>query len=104
MRLSLHATKRWRERCPDLEPFIELRTARAVSKRLRRILRDPNYAGVAGKHEPQVMRYMITENHVVLVVTPDDHVLTVFTLAEAKRWHQLRHQTLIKVKRGLLPV
>jgi len=99
MRLSLHALGRWRERHPDLDHTQELLTARMVSKRLLRILRDPNYSGVPGRREPQVIRYMVTSNQVILVVTPDDTVMTVLDMAEAKQWKKIRRQTLIKVRR-----
>ena len=49
--------------------------------------------------EPQVIRYMVTSNQVILVVTPDDTVMTVLDMAEAKQWKKIRRQTLIKVRR-----
>lgn len=83
MRLSLNATRRWRACCPDVDMETELASAKGASKRVLRLLADPNYDGT-GRRAPQENRYMVTDSGIVLVVAPDETVITVFLLDEAK--------------------
>jgi hypothetical protein len=99
VRVSLHAKQRWRQRAPDVDMTKDLLTAKPVSKRLLRVLNDPNNTGVKGMRGPQVMRYMVTEGRMILVVSLDGTIVTVVSLDETKAWIARRERTLRRVRR-----
>ena len=87
MKVTRHAKKRWRERCPELNIETEFaRARRRMGKKLRRIVarRSPkhlHYCDTVYKG-----RYMVTTPEwIVFVVTPPEKIITVLDLRTEKQ-------------------
>lgn len=79
MKLSVHARRRWAQRCGGFDLRVELAALRRPSKRVRRLINEACQSGGRG------VRYLVSSGGVVFVCAEDeDVVLTVFTLMNAK--------------------
>lgn len=92
--LTKHATDRWRQRVPWLEPDYELRNARPASNRMRNLLlqylQTPRKV-VQGKvsNFPRG-KFMTTPGGATLVVGDDGKVITVFRTPKKRAAHKTR--------------